>query len=240
MAAPAEGIHTRTKDGKRAYLKPFCVDTYLSPSQYAPRRLTVQATDSVLHQNTGVTWRRSKACGNAPVALRMAEWAVGPDIPWFDSAWRLPIVAIPLQLLLAFPGANAPWEMDDIEDKYRDYVGYHWEWPKHAINPLDMRGGVDSPKKRKKPDTLSSKKRLLRPRQLVILRDGKWSVDSNPSPHLQYIFISWMWSAFTTQDENGNDDGSGLEKVCLMAEDMTRKAGLEAYWLDTKCNAPTT
>ena len=235
-------------DGKRAYLNPFSnliwkyedVDTYLSPSQYAPRPLVVQATDSVLHQNTGVTWKRSKARGNVPVALRMAEWAVGPDIRWYNSAWRLPIVAIPLQLLLAFPGANAPWEMDDIEDKYLDYIGYHWEWPKHAINPLDMRGGVDSPKKCKKPDTLSSKKRLLRPRQLVILRDGKWSVDSNPSPHLQYIFISWVWSAFSTQDGNGNDDGSRVEKVCLMAEEMTRKAGLEAYWLDIKCNAPGT
>jgi len=49
-----------------------------------------------------------------------------------------------------------------------------------------------------------------------------------------------MWSAFSTKDENGNDDGLGLEKVCLMAEYMTLKAGLSAYWLDKKCNAPKT
>ena len=232
------------KDGKRLYTNPFGtkiwkyedVDTYLSSSNYAPRRLMVQATDSVLQQDTGVTWRRSKARGNIPVALRMANWAVGPEIRWFNAAWRLPIVAIPLQLLLAFPGANAPWEMD-FEDKYLDYVGYHWNWPKHAINPLDMRV---VPKKDHKPYILSTKKRLLRPRQLIVLRDGKWSVDSNPSPQLQYLFISWTWSAFCTKDKQGNDDGSGLEKVCLMAEYMTLQAGLGAYWLDKKCNAPKT
>ena len=232
-------------DGKRAYLNPFGkviwkyedVDTYLSSSNYAPRRLIVQATDSVLQQDTDATWRRSKARGNVPVALRMANWAVGPEIRWFNTAWRLPIVALPLQLLLAFPGANAPWEMDDFEDKYLEYVGYHWKWPKHAINPLDMRVG---PNKYQKPNILSTKKRLLRPRQLIVLQDGKWSVDSNPSPHLQYLFISWTWSAFSTKDEKGNDDGSGLEKVCLMAEYMTLQAGLGAYWLDKKCNAPKT
>ena len=232
-------------DGKRAYRNPFGkviwkyedVDTYLSPSNYAPRRLMVQATDSVLQQHTDVTWRRSKARGSVPVALRMAEWAVGPKISWFNSAWRLPVVALPLQLLLALPGANAPWEMDDIEDKYLDYVGYYWKWPKHAVNPLDMRAGADSPKKYQKPDRLSSKKRLLRPRQLVVLRDGQWSVDSNPSPDLQYLFITWTWLSFNTKGENGNDDGSGLEKACLMAEYMTLEAGLGAYWLDKKCNA---
>lgn len=234
-----------SKDGKRAYRNAFGkviwkyedVDTYLSPSNYTPKRLMVQATDSVLQQNTDATWRRSKARGNVPVALRMANWAVGPEVHWFNTAWRLPIVALPLQLLLALPGANAPWEMDEFEDKYLEYVGYHWKWPKHAINPLDMRVG---PKMYKKPDTLSTKKRLLRPRQLIVLRDGKWSIDSNPSPNLQYLFISWTWSAFSTKDEKGNDDGSGLEKVCRMAEYMTLQAGLSAYWLDKKCNAPKT
>ena len=123
---------TRTnEEGKRAYLNPFGkeiwkyedVDTYLSASTYSPRRLMVQATDSVSQQNTDVTWRRSKARGIVPIALRMADWAVGPENDWFKSAWRLPVVALPLQLLLAFPGANAPWETEDVEDKYLDYVG---------------------------------------------------------------------------------------------------------------------
>ena len=152
----------------------------------------VQATDSVLQQNADVTWRRSKARGIVPLALRMADWAVGPENDWFKSAWRLPVVALPLQLLLAFPGASAPWEMDDIGDKYLDYVGYYWKWPKHAINPFDMGVVAGCPKKSSKPDRLSSKKRLLRPRQLMILSDGKWIVDSNASPDRQYVFISWV------------------------------------------------
>ena len=227
------------EDGRRAYLNPFGkevwkyedVDTYLSSSIYAPRRLMVQATNFVMQQHTDITWRRSKADGSVPLALRMAAWAVGSDVGWLNSSWRLPIVALPLQLLLALPGAEAPWEMDDIEDKYLDYVGYHWRWPKHAINPLD------SATYYQKPEKLSSKRRLLRPRQLMVFRDGKWSLDSKPSLHLQYVFISWMWSAFATKDENGNDDGSGIKKVHLMAEDITFRAGLGAYWLDAECNA---
>lgn len=236
------------EDGKRAYRNPFGkevwkyedVDTYLSSSSYAPRRLMVQAANWVLQQHTDVTWRRSKAQGSVPLALRMAEWAVGPNVGWVNSSWRLLMVALPLQLLLALPGANAPWEMDDSEEKYLDYVGYHWRWPKHAINSLDMRGGADGARRYQNLDKLSSKRRLLRPRQLIVVRDGEWSLDSNPSPHLQYVFISWMWSAFSAKDENGNDDGSGLEKVHLMAKYMTLRAGLSAYWLDTECNAPKT
>ena len=127
--------------------------------------------------------------------------------------------------------------MDDIEDKFLDYVGYHWTWPKHAINPLDMGVVAGYPKKSSSPNRLSSKKRLLRPRKLIVLNKGKCIVDSTPSPDRQYVFISWVWSAFSTKGVDGNDDGSGLEKACFIAEDMTVKAGLDAYWLDKKCNA---
>lgn len=235
-------------EGKSLYLNPFGeevwkyedVDTYLSTTQYAPRRLMVQASNLVLrnNDNTDVPWRRTKAQGDLPIALQMAEWAVGPDVGWFNSSWRLPMVAIPLQLFLAFPGVNAPWEMDDVDDRYLDYVGYYWRWPKHAINPLDMKEGADGAKKYQKQGVLSSRMRLLRPRQLIVLQEGKWSLDTNPSPRLQYVFISWTWSAFSRKDKNNKDDGSGLKKVHLMAKYMTLKEGLSAYWLDAECNAP--
>ncbi|KAL9100920.1 MAG: hypothetical protein Q9187_009303, partial [Circinaria calcarea] len=80
--------------------------------------------------------------------------------------------------------------------------------------------------------TLSSKRRLNRPRQLITYQKGKWALDSSPPNDLQYVFISWQWDAFGSTEEERKT------KVHLMAEYMTRRAGLTAYWLDNECNAP--
>ena len=159
----------------------------------------------------------------------MAEWALRPKL-WLFRGLRVMLVAFPLQVLLSFPGAEAPWETTDIEDDYRGWAGYQWEWPKHAINPLDM--GDDNVRARRNM-TLSSKRRLKRPRQLITFQNGTWALNHNPPNDLQYVFISWQWDAFGSTEEERKT------KVHLMAEDMARQAGLTAYWLDTECNAPT-
>ena len=226
------------------------VDTYLSTTSYTPRRLIVQATEHVRKSERHSTkdWRRRKMEGSVPLALRMAEWALRPVNPprrgdqdpdvrsysifgCLHSFLRILLIGLPLQVLLALPGAEAPWEADQIEDTYLDYPGYHWKWAKHAINPLDQRPGAS--KKTSKSKVASSKSRLLRPRQLIVYREGCWQLESNPSPDLQYLFISYANVHFSTHISI--EGGQQLER---MAEYATFQANCNAYWLDYKCRAP--
>ncbi|KAL9110798.1 MAG: hypothetical protein Q9187_008011, partial [Circinaria calcarea] len=152
---PELGKHSETyiygfKDGKGQYrnqwdqtVEKFVdVDVYLSPSSSEPRRLVVQATRAVLKPSGSkqfdAKWIRTEIKGDVPLALRMAEWVLRPKL-WLFKGLRVMLVAFPLQVLLAFPGAEAPWESTHLEDDYRGWAGYQWEWPKHATNLLDMR-----------------------------------------------------------------------------------------------------
>ncbi|MCJ1387860.1 hypothetical protein MMC18_000703 [Xylographa bjoerkii] len=221
------------RNGKRPFLNRFGetvwkyedIDTYLSPSNSIPRRVIVQATDAARRDPSPVSWRRTQIKGTVPLALRMAEWSLLSTLSRTKSFFRQALVALPLQALLALPGANAPWEMADVEESYLDYPGYHWKWPKHAINPLDTR--EDDRKRYAKPEKLSSKQRLYRPRQLVVLQDEEWQVVENPPKDLQYIFISYHWDSFR----------GGEDRVDIMAQYMCKQAGLTAYFQDWKCNA---
>ncbi|MCJ1282079.1 hypothetical protein MMC26_001402 [Xylographa opegraphella] len=233
VATYANDLGDHGKNGKRPFLTRFGdviwkyedLDTYLSPSNSVPRRIIVQATDAARQDQSPVSWRRTQIKGTIPLALRIAEWSLSPTLSRTSSFFRQVLAALPLQALLALPGANAPWEMTDVEESYLDYPGYHWKWPKHAINPLDAREG--DRKRYEKPEKLSSRQRLYRPRQLVIFQNEEWQVVENPPKDLQYIFISYHWDSF-----KGFED-----RVDIMAQYMCRKAGLKAYFQDWKCNA---
>ena len=233
IATYASDLGDHGKNGKRPFLTRFGdviwkyedVDTYLSPSNSVPRRVIVQATDEARKDQSPVSWRRTQIKGTIPLALRMAEWSLSPSLSRTNSFFRQALTALPLQALLALPGANAPWEMTDVEESYLDYPGYHWKWPKHAINLLDTR--EDDRKRYEKPEKLSSKQRLYRPRQLVVFQNEEWQVVENPPKDLQYIFISYHWDSFA-----GFED-----RVDIMAQHMCQKAGLKAYFQDWKCNA---
>ncbi|KAI9055393.1 hypothetical protein LZ554_000349 [Drepanopeziza brunnea f. sp. 'monogermtubi'] len=172
------------------------VATYLSPTNYIPRRLVVQASRYVFqNQMASGDWRRTRITGSVPTVLKVAEWALGPSNPDKDGKrsvvgrintfFRIMFVAFPLQILLVLP-TTAKWESDEIQDFYKDFPGYHWKWPKHAINPLDMRPTKTSTVLAKKD--VSSRKRLLRPRQLVVFRDGEWVLDENPARDISCLY----------------------------------------------------
>ena len=221
------------------------VDVYLSTTTYAPRRLMVQAAPHVFTDPflVNTDWRRRAVKGSVPTVLRMAEWALRPGdrnpdtgkrSPWgvFVRIGRLLLVGIPLQFMLAFPGSDTPWE-EGVEDNFIDYPGYHWQWPKHTVNPLDQKPGGYKAKPSSKPLKISSRSRLTRPRRLVVYRgDDRWKTIENPSTDLLYIFIS-----FTTQHFpiNGSEEARrALEK---MAAYVTLKEGCTAFWLDYRCCA---
>lgn len=214
------------------------VAAYLSPTNYVPKRLLVQATPYVRdkHAREG-DWRRNEIKGSVPRVLKIAEWALRPSdpnskgktTPWgyLHSSIRIFFVGLPLQILLSFPTTES-WDNDvAIEDNYKEHAGYYWKWPKYAINPLDQR-----------PDTLVVKKstfaryRILRPRQLIVLKDGQWVLDTNPDKTLSYIFISYANVHFNTDK---SEQGKALIKK--MAEVSALAAGVTAYWLDFVCRA---
>ncbi|KAG4432910.1 hypothetical protein IFR05_011603 [Cadophora sp. M221] len=217
------------------------VATYLSPTHYNPRRLVVQATGYVFtNQIESGDWRRTTIRGSVPTVLRVAEWALKPSNPGkdgkrsvlgrIDTFFRIIVVAFPLQILLILP-TTASWESDEIQDFYKDFPGYHWKWPKHAINPLDMRPNKISTELAVKD--VSSRKRMLRPRQLIVLRDGEWVLDDNPAKDISYLFISYANMHFDTMNS-----ATGRHLIEQMAAYSTLKAGKTAYWLDYRCRAP--
>ncbi|OWP05446.1 hypothetical protein B2J93_7647 [Marssonina coronariae] len=217
------------------------VATYLSPTNYNPRRLVVQASGYVFkNQLQSGDWRRTKIRGSVPTVLKVAEWALRPSnadkdgnssfLGRVDAFFRNILVAFPLQFMLVLP-TTAKWQNDEIEDFYKDFPGYHWRWPKHAINPLDMR-----PSKANKDlatANFSSRKRLLRPRQLVVLRDGEWILDASPAKDISYIFISYANRHFNT-----DSSPEGRRMIERMAAYSAIQAGKSAYWLDFRCRAP--
>jgi hypothetical protein len=226
----------------QTYHKYDDVATYLSPTNFIPRRLLVQATTDVF-QNQMKTgdWRRTTIKGSVPFVLKVAEWALRPSNP--DENGKTPIfgiiltflrillVAFPLQIMLVLP-TTASWDNGEIKDNYTDFPGYHWKWPKYAINPLDMKPDETSLEMLTKK-SISSRKRLLRPRQLIILKDGEWALDPNPAKDISYLFISYTNLHFNTDNSE-----EGRQMVEKMAEFATLKAGKTAYWLDYRCRAP--
>ncbi|KAH8199401.1 hypothetical protein TruAng_006445 [Truncatella angustata] len=209
------------------------VAVYLSPTNYVPKRLIVQATDYVLQHNLAVgDWRRRKMTGDVPIALRLAEWALDPveKKGWWrriDGTLRVLVICVPLQICLSLPLTNS-WENEDTFDTYTDFPGYHWQWPKHAINPLDQKPLPNNTIIA--PERLSSRRRLIRPRQLVVQQcDGSWQVEVSAPAGLQYVFISFADKAFSSE--------SGRLLIQRMAACAALEAGCTAYWLDFLCRA---
>ncbi|KAF1986250.1 hypothetical protein K402DRAFT_394109 [Aulographum hederae CBS 113979] len=237
------------------YSKHQDVATYLSGTQYIPRRVIIQATAHVTKTQPNTKWRRSKLEGSVPTALRLSQWALKPAENkygrddetgevvlkrrgFFAATWgyinstgRCLLVAIPLQLYLSLPLASPPWEEDDVEDKYPDWPGYCWQWPKFAVNPLDMKPSEHAALK------FSAKPRLLRPRLLVTKDlDGNWTVKNlNAEPHAwkPYVMVSYTNLHYQT-----NTSVEGRNLLDTIAKKVAVEAGCQAYWMDFKCRAP--
>lgn len=223
------------------YHKHADVATYLSPTNYVPKRLVVQSTPYVRKKKLATgDWRRRKMTGSVPKVLKLAEWTLRPSnrdrngraslLGRVQTVIRILIMGLPLQIMLSLP-ITSSWDDGDINGQYTEFPGNHWKWPKHAINPLDMKPTPSSTEVKKK--NLSSRTRLLRPRQLIILKDGEWVLDSNPDKGISYLFISYANMHFDT-----NNSADGRKMISAMAVYATLKAGKTAYWLDYRCRAP--
>ena len=200
-------------------------------------------------------WRRTKIEGEVPIALKLSEWALGPangrpddngkypNQPWYTSInqfFRTLIIAVPLQIFLALPMVVHPWEEDEVDDNYLDWPGYHWKWPKYAVNPLDMQPEAEVPQELL-GTYFSWKTRLVQPRLLVVLEGGQWitkdltGYTGQDKPY-SYVFLSYTNKHWFTNSWNPGweERRKQLERI---AEGMALDAGLNAYWMDFKCRS---
>lgn len=238
----------------RVTWRPKDVQRYISPTDCAPKHLIVQATQEVYESHPAGDWRRTKITGNVPMILRISEWALAPSnqdgngdhrarhlfrrfFGILSMSRRVFLVTIPLMIVISLP-IEKIWVDTDFEKTYTDVPYSYWDYPKYTRNSADMQPlpgiqGTQSVSPRDKQETYS-KARLLRPRQLVVLENGRWTITSETNC-CKYIFFSWTASHFNAWvSEN---DGKQLEEI---ARAQTLKAGLEAYWLDFRCCAPDT
>lgn len=140
-----KGEVVKTKDGKYEYRNEFhqvrakFKDTavYLSPTHALPRRLVVQATPHVLASieagGDSGDWIRTNVKGNVPAVLKVSEWALRPldRGRWWDKAhsvFRMILVSVPLQLMLAMPFSD--WDSDtEMAMTYTEFQGFQCKHP---------------------------------------------------------------------------------------------------------------
>ena len=230
------------KDGKLVYVNQFHQSTrkfldvavYLSPTRSQPRRLIVQATDHVIktRKDRGGDWIRTKVRGSVPAVLAMSEWALVPFKNqgfWAKTkgTFRLFVVAIPLQIMLALPFLGDYEDDDQMTDTYTDYPGYYWSWPKFAVNSLDMSPLAKDKHSDGYRSSLSVKSRASRPRLLYAKVNGKWTIiegNTLENSMRRYIFISYMWKMFPGAE--------GAVKAHNLARRIVEHEGYDAYWMD--------
>ncbi|KAI4257749.1 MAG: hypothetical protein LQ352_001524 [Teloschistes flavicans] len=231
-------IYGRVKYQKKDVLQ------YISPTESSPRPLLVQATLEVMKSQPAGDWRRVKLDGKVPTVLKISEWALKDGN--FCLRWLRVILVVPAILILLSLPLDKAWDDIEFDDSYTEFPNYTWDYPKHARNRLDCRPSSErnaenaSVHSGTKSSDVSSKIRLLRPRLLVVLENGKWELTSDTS-RIPYAFISFTASHFpfrpskTVTVEKAVSAQQTLEEF---AQRKTLEAGLEAYWIDFRCCAP--
>ncbi|KAJ5946454.1 hypothetical protein N7454_003293 [Penicillium verhagenii] len=130
-----------------------------------------------------------------------------------------------IQVLLSIDVITQPWSSeDDSSDKYDGYDNVHWDWPKHAINPLDQ-----SPDN---PQPQSNLSRLMIPRRLVVKENGEWGMLP------PYIFLSFSRGNYGAGDDVLRPFFHKVGEEILAKENEHKapdEARVEALWVDVDC-----
>ncbi|KAI9706946.1 MAG: hypothetical protein M1820_004532 [Bogoriella megaspora] len=219
---------------------------YISPSESTPKRLIVQGTPDVLKKTHAGDWNRIGMKGSLPPVLALSEWALRPGSKRANDRrscfgiihmlFRVLIAVIPVLVLLLFP--DWIYESSDFAESYNEFPNYTWDYPRYASNALDMRPTRDQKKitDRRELERISTRTRLLRPRLLVVLKDGQWQVESQEGKrHRSYIFISSYRGHFPVHDSNPKVQAEARANIHRMARQCAKEEGLEAYWIDHEC-----
>ncbi|KAL8865376.1 MAG: hypothetical protein Q9174_006920, partial [Haloplaca sp. 1 TL-2023] len=205
----------------------------------------VQATKEVMKNQPAGDWRRVKLDGHVPFVLKISEWALDKRSNFCTKFFKI-ILVVPLILLFLSLPLDKAWDDQEFDDSYTEFPNYTWDYPKHARNRLDARPDSECKAKNSgvqaglKTNELSNKVRLLRPRLLMVLKNGCWELSANTS-RIPYAFISFTAAHFpfrpsaTVSKQQAEAAQRRLEEF---ARTQTQMAGLKAYWVDFRCSAP--
>jgi hypothetical protein len=196
--------------------------------------MIVQATPKAFQQPSG-GWRRIEVKGNVPILLRLSSWTLKEILnKKKDEPYTAKIIALvafkvllvsPIQVILV----SFPMGSTNAQHNYDIVPARCWTYPKYARNPLDAQpiASTQVTWENHEYDFAGEHSRQLKPRLLVVFRDGTWSVRDNVD--LPYVFVSYTRAHF----DPANPDG--CPELDRIAEQMTLDAGLEAYWIDHRC-----
>ncbi|KAI9049987.1 hypothetical protein LZ554_006132 [Drepanopeziza brunnea f. sp. 'monogermtubi'] len=246
--APAEQYFHRDVLKRETY-RPRDLARYISPTFGKPYRMLVQAADGPNTQPPG-EWRRRSVGGNAPTLLRVACWAIrmgtnNDKIENIALAVGKSILVVPAVLfLVSWPLSNGPGA---ARSQYLGFPNRCYEYPKHALNSLDAApnvltkvNGQQSSDSDKEYEIQGEQKRLIRPRALVVYREGVWHIVDDGSYTGLYIFISFAAAQYQCPDPTSEDpDATMLDAQTLdfRARRLCEQLGVEAYWCDYHCRA---
>ena len=226
---PSEQIRHRDVLG-RVTQRPRDLLRYISPSDGKPAHVLVQATPQAYRSPQG-EWRRVKLKGNAPTLMRLSIWTLGYNESSNAGDVLMTIgkviITIPVQLcVIAWPFSRSR----EFSHFYPGFPSRSWDYPKYARNSLDASPAASTTVAWNGAvyDVTGDQTRLIQPRQLMINREGTWTL--SPGTSQPYIVISYTTKHFKA-------DASSRGMVEKMAEKMALEAGVNAYWLDYKCRA---
>ncbi|KAL5321340.1 hypothetical protein ACEPPN_012155 [Leptodophora sp. 'Broadleaf-Isolate-01'] len=216
---------------------------YISPSTGKTHHMIVQAAPDAGPQGE---WRRSRVIGEPPIVIELGRWAHSTKggkirkLFWtvVKSILIMPVIAIYAAWPSSLDKKKVPW-------KYPAVLHQTFEYPKHALNELDTdpRAPQNVLGNREYDANVSyyvrgDLSRLIRPRALIVYRNGSWNVEVNGRFTGPYLFISFAAAHFVKLSP-GTESTHVLDEATLddRARRLVIKLGMSAYWADYHCRA---
>ncbi|PVH86175.1 hypothetical protein DL98DRAFT_545593 [Cadophora sp. DSE1049] len=179
-----------------------------------------------------IEWRRKRVTGNPPIVVALVSWVSSEKAGRVQQLlWTL------LKSVLIMPAVvfYVIWSTFLRNETH----------PKHVLNSLDadLRAPTDVSGLQEYDagvlyNVQGDLKRLIRPRALVVYRNGNWNVEADGRYTGPYLFISFAASHFVKLLP-GTEFGRVLDEAELddRARRLVIKLGMSAYWADYHCRA---
>ncbi|KAJ6041305.1 uncharacterized protein N7446_010805 [Penicillium canescens] len=215
-------------------------DRYLSATDGRLSQLIVQATGEICNGPQNSTWARTKIRDPTPMMLRVMLWVLRERLMSSQASdmdlllkWAPSCLVI---FLLLFVPADLGGEVRN-DGNYEHFKYHYWGYAAISSNPREHPPSTASLALSNQESNPISQ-RLLRPRYLCFLKDGRcaqpqkvseWEAEHGKTSVLQYIFVAY------TTEQFSHGDVKDLNALHYIAEAAARRAGVQAYWIACSC-----